>query len=89
MHLSHLSTVFRRLTDANLTINLAKCKFSQATVIYLGKIVGRGQAHPDQVEAILSCPPPATRYELHRFLGMVGYYRAFCKNFFYSCLFPH
>ena len=34
MHLSHLSTVFRRLTDANLTINLAKCKFSQATVLF-------------------------------------------------------
>ena len=58
-HLAHLSTVFRRLSDANLTINLAKCEFGQATVIYLGKVVGRGQVHPVQskVEAILDYPP--------------------------------
>lgn len=82
-HMAHLSTVFRRLSEANLTINLAKCEFGQATVVYLGKVVGRGQVRPVQskVEAILNYPPPTTRRELRRFLGMVGYYRSFCKNF--------
>ena len=82
-HLAHLSTVFRRLSDANLTVNLAKCEFGQATVTYLGKVMGRGQVRPVQskVEAILDYPPPTTRRELRRFLGMVGYYRSFCKNF--------
>lgn len=81
-HMAHLSTVFRRLSEANLTINLAKCEFGQATVVYLGKVVGRGQVRPVQskVEAILNYPPPTTRRELRRFLGMVGYYRSFCKN---------
>ncbi|KAL2076972.1 hypothetical protein ACEWY4_027431 [Coilia grayii] len=42
-HLGLLSTVFQRLSAANLSINLAKCEFGQATVVYLGKVVGGGQ----------------------------------------------
>ncbi len=34
-----------------------------------------------KVTAILQYPAPKTKRELRRFLGMVGYYRAFCKNF--------
>ncbi|KAL2103146.1 hypothetical protein ACEWY4_000014 [Coilia grayii] len=82
-HLALLTTVFQRLSAANLSINLAKCEFGQATVVYLGKVVGGGQVRPVQskVEAILNYPVPSTRRELRRFLGMVGYYRSFCKNF--------
>jgi len=48
--------------------NLAKCDFGQATVTYLGKIVGRGQVKPvhSKVEAILSFPAPVSRRELRR-----------------------
>ncbi|KAL2076889.1 hypothetical protein ACEWY4_027519 [Coilia grayii] len=82
-HVEHLTTVFDRLSRANLTVNLAKCVFGQASVVYLGKIVGCGQVRPVQskVEAILHFPAPTSRRELRRFLGMVGYYRSFCKNF--------
>ena len=82
-HVSHLRDVFERLSAANLTINLAKCKFGQAKVVYLGKVVGGGKVRPvhSKVEAILKYPAPTTRRELRRFLGMVGYYRSFCKNF--------
>ena len=82
-HVQQLQAVFGRLSEANLTLNLAKCEFGQATVTYLGKVVGRGQVKPvhSKVEAILSFPPPVTRRGLMRFLGMAGYYRSFCKNF--------
>ena len=82
-HMRTLRAVFGRLGEASLTLNLAKCEFGQATVMYLGKIVGRGQVKPvhSKVEAILSFPPPVTRRGLMRFLGMAGYYRSFCKNF--------
>ena len=82
-HMEHLATVFDRLSKANLTVNLAKCVFGQATVVYLGKMVGRGEVRPvhSKVEAILNFPAPTSRRELRRFLGMVGYYRSFCKNF--------
>ena len=34
LHLSRLAALFERLREANLTVNLAKCEFVQATVIY-------------------------------------------------------
>ncbi len=82
-HLSVLTTVFQRLADASLTLNLAKCEFGKATVTYLGKQVGKGQVRPIEakVSAIKDFPVPNTRRQLRRFLGMAGYYRSFCKNF--------
>ena len=82
-HLDHLRVVFKRLADANLTINLGKCEFGQATVTYLGKVVGRGCVRTIQskVEAIVAFPAPTSRTELRRYLAMVGYYRGFCDNF--------
>lgn len=46
-------------------------------------MVGQGQVKPVgvKVEAIAQFPPPTNKRELRRFLGMVGYYRGFCKNF--------
>ncbi|KAL1281191.1 hypothetical protein QQF64_015791 [Cirrhinus molitorella] len=75
--------VFRRLSAESLTLNLKKCEFAKASVTYLGKQVGNGQVRPldGKIAAILEYPIPTTRRELRRFLGMVGYYRCFCKNF--------
>ena len=55
-----------------------------ATVVYLGKVVGHGQVRPvrAKVLAIDSFPPPMTKRELMRYLGMVSYYRSFCFKFF-------
>lgn len=82
-HVAHLKAVLDRLSAANLTINLAKCEFGRASVVYLGKVVGGGEVRPvhAKVEAVLQYPVPSSRRELRRFLGMVGYYRSFCKNF--------
>uniref|UniRef100_A0A3B5QLU2 Gypsy retrotransposon integrase-like protein 1 n=1 Tax=Xiphophorus maculatus TaxID=8083 RepID=A0A3B5QLU2_XIPMA len=82
-HLEQLTTLFDRLVDARLTVNLAKCEFARATVIYLGHQVGQGKVCPvkAKVEAIEKYPPPTTKKELMKFLGLVGYYRAFCRNF--------
>lgn len=45
-HLSRLRALFDRLVGANLTVNLSKCEFAKATVIYLGKVVGQGHVCP-------------------------------------------
>lgn len=81
-HFQQFKTVFKRLCDANLTLNLAKCEFGRATVEFLGKVVGQRQVKPvnSKVEAIRSFPAPGSRRELRRFLGMAGYYRCFCNN---------
>lgn len=82
-HLKTLDDVFRRLRNANLTLNLLKCEFGCASVSYLGKEVENGQVCPlnSKTQAILDFPVPNTKKELRRFLGMTGYYRCFCKNF--------
>ncbi len=53
-HLISLYSVFERLSDASLTLNLAKCEFGKAGVTYLGKCVGQGQVHPVDAK-ICSC----------------------------------
>lgn len=82
-HLARIRALFQRLVAATLTVNLAKCEFAQATVVYLGKVVGQGKVRPvnAKVVAIENFPPPTTKKELMRFLGMIGYYRGFCCNF--------
>nr|XP_055062771.1 uncharacterized protein LOC129445823 [Misgurnus anguillicaudatus]XP_055062772.1 uncharacterized protein LOC129445823 [Misgurnus anguillicaudatus] len=82
-HLVRLRALLTRLTEACLTVNLAKCEFAKATVRYLGKEVGQGKVRPVQAKvlAIQQFPSPSTKKELMRFLGMVGYYRGFCPNF--------
>ncbi|XP_062420777.1 uncharacterized protein LOC134132778 isoform X2 [Pungitius pungitius] len=82
-HLRILEQVFRRLAQANLTLNLSKCEFGKATVTYLGRQVGQGQVRPVEakISAISGCPAPSTRKALRSFLGMAGYYRVFCRNF--------
>lgn len=61
-HMTVLSTVFQRLSDALLTLNLAKCEFGKATVTYLGRHVGGGQVRPvdAKVSAIREFPVPTT-----------------------------
>lgn len=82
-HLQRIRALFDRLAEARLTINLAKCDFGKATVTYLGRVVGQGRVAPVQakVMAMAGYPQPMTKKELQRFLGLVGYYRSFCKNF--------
>ncbi|XP_039514899.1 uncharacterized protein LOC120469791 [Pimephales promelas] len=82
-HLQRIRALFERLAEAHLTINLAKCDFARATVTYLGRVVGQGRVAPvqDKVRAVERYPQPTTKKELQRFLGLVGYYRSFCKNF--------
>ena len=74
---------FDRLHEAKLTINLSKSEFGQATVTFLGHIVGQGQVKPidAKIKAISEFPQPSNKRKLMQFLGMAGYYRKFCANF--------
>ena len=82
-HLQSIRSLFDRLSDANLTINLSKSAFCHAVVTFLGHEVGRGKVMPIEakVKAISEFPIPDGKKQLMRFLGMAGYYRKFCSNF--------
>lgn len=82
-HLVELGKLLKRLSQARLVANLEKCEFVQAQVLYLGYVVGRGTVSPPdaKVKAIRECDRPKNRRELRRFLGCIGYYRRFLRNF--------
>ena len=82
-HLSDLKQIFVCLQNANVTINLAKCEFSKATVTFLGHTVSHGLVAPQLAKTlyISDYPAPTNRRAVRRFLGMAGYYRRFCPNF--------
>ena len=78
-HIQAIRDLFKRLSDVNSAVNLTKTDFLW---YFLGHVVGHGQVKPVtlKVEAINHIPPPNNRKELMKFIGMIGYYRKFCKN---------
>ena len=82
-HLECIRSLFNRLTQANLTVNLTKSEFGHAHISFLGYVVGQGEITPAmaKVEAITNLPAHQTKREVKHFLGMSGYYRKFCRNF--------
>ena len=82
-HLSHLRAVFDALRAARLYGNLEKCTFCTDRVVFLGYVVtSQGiEVDPAKIEAISSWPPPKTVTQVRSFLGLVGFYKCFVKDF--------
>lgn len=78
-HLEHLKTVFQRMSEAGLVINLNKCVFSVEEISFLGFDISSKGLAPSQsrVDIILNFPRPETVESLQRFLGMLNFYRIF------------
>ena len=92
-HLGHLRNVFEALRGVRLTCKLAKCSYGKRKLLFLGHLIGDGvvEVPEARVMAIREHPIPKTRRQLRAFLGMVGFYRQFVKDFhrFSSVLTPH
>ncbi len=52
-------------------------------VHYLGHLIGQGQIEPDEgkIKSVRDYPTPATKKDVRAFLGLVGYYRRFIRQF--------
>lgn len=81
-HLKNLEQVLKALQGHGLRLKLAKCKFMQGTVEYLGHILDSKGVHtcPSKIEAITKAPKPRNVKELRSFLGLINYYRKFSPN---------
>ena len=82
-HLQHIKTVFEKLCHAKLSMKLSKCHFFAKEIQYLGHILGMEgiKPVPAKTEAIKAMHPPVNPKQVRAFLGLVGYYRKFIKNF--------
>ena len=67
------------LREHKLYANLAKCKFVQPELQFLGHIVGAQGLHvnPSKVSIVQDWPIPKTRTELQKLWGLANYFRRF------------
>lgn len=82
-HLVNLKTVFQKLRESNLKVQLDKSEFLRKEVAFLGHIITPDgiKPNPDKIKAISNYPIPKTTKEIKGFLGLLGYYRKFIQNF--------
>nr|XP_049702875.1 uncharacterized protein LOC126055956 [Helicoverpa armigera] len=81
--INKLRIVFDRLRTTNMKIQLDKSEFLRKEVLYLGHTITKDGLKPndDKINAVLNYPLPKTTTEIKSFLGLVGYYRRFIKDF--------
>lgn len=82
-HKKDLMKILNRLKESNLKIQLDKCEFFRKEVQYLGHTVSEEGVKPntDKIEIIKKWPIPKNEKEIRQFLGTLGYYRRFIKDF--------
>ncbi|XP_033333276.2 uncharacterized protein LOC117224434 [Megalopta genalis] len=78
-----LKAVLQALGTNNLTLNLAKCKFFQCKIDYLGREISEEGVRPGlyKIEAVSRAAEPRNVKEVRQFLGLAGYFRRFIRNF--------
>jgi RNase H-like domain found in reverse transcriptase/Reverse transcriptase (RNA-dependent DNA polymerase)/Integrase zinc binding domain/Integrase core domain len=82
-HKEHLSLVFQKLLENQLSAKRSKCEFGVTQIEYLGHLItseGVG-TDPYKVQAMKEWPEPKSVRGLRGFLGLTGYYRKFIKNY--------
>jgi hypothetical protein len=81
--LANLDKVLTRCGEVDLVLNWEKCHFMVKRRIVLGHVISERGIEVDKakVEAVDKLPPPTDIKSLRSFLGHVGFYRRFIKDF--------
>lgn len=75
--------MFYRLCNSAFHLKSSNCVFGQRRIEYLGHFVSfQGvEPGPSKIQAILQWPVSSSPKQLHRFLGLIGFYRCFVKHY--------
>nr|VZI08545.1 unnamed protein product [Spirometra erinaceieuropaei] len=81
-HLHHLTLLFDRFQQFGVTLHPSKCVLGATSLEFLGHLIDLNgiRTLPSKVAAIRDFPPPTSKRQLQRFLGMVNFYRRFLPN---------
>jgi transposase InsO family protein len=82
-HKNKLKKIFQRLRDNNLKLQPEKCEFMRKEVTYLGHVISTEgvKPNPEKTKIINEYPIPTNQKDIRAFLGLLGYYRRFIKDF--------
>ncbi|GJX93872.1 putative reverse transcriptase domain-containing protein [Tanacetum coccineum] len=82
-HANHLRIILELLKKEKLYAKFSKCDFWIRIVQFLGHLIDSQGLHvdPAKIEAVKNWTSPTTPTEIRQFLGLVGYYRRFIKDF--------
>ena len=82
-HCRLLGEIRERLKEANLLINVEKCKFFQTSLRYIGYVIDAEGLRTDteKVSAMTSYPSSRNATEIKRFMGLRSWYPRFIPNF--------
>ena len=82
-HDKNLREVFRRLSEAGLTLKKSKCKFNQSEITFFGLIVSKDGIKPDpsKVDALRTMIEPKSKEDVRSMLSMASASRMFIEDF--------
>ena len=82
-HLEHLKKVLTALSEADLILNIKKCRFFETETRFLGHILTRDGTRPDprNIEKILNWPTPRTITDVRGFNNLANHYRRYIDKF--------
>ena len=82
-HVERLEKVFQRPIEAGLKLSPVKCHLFQDKLKYLGHIVSADGISTDRakIQCVKEWPVLQSLGQLQSYLGFVGYYRCFIKDF--------
>jgi len=82
-HMRLLNEVFERLKKNRLFVKLSKCEFMKSSIEFLGHNISVEGVRmlSDKVKSINDWPRPRNEKHVASFLGLLGYYRRFIKDF--------
>lgn len=82
-HMDRLRLVFQRLKDCGIKLSPKKCSLFKKRVKYVGHVASASGIEPDdeKVLKVKEWPTPTKPEEVRKFLGFVGYYRKFIRDF--------
>jgi len=81
-HLQHVDMVLKLLEEKQLDAKPSKCSFGVKEVEYLSHTLSHGvKVDPDKLKAMREWKIPKTLKNIREFLGLIGYYHKFVKNY--------